>query len=240
MPFEKKTMNASNEFNKEKLLGKSFVFEALDSHARKELAEFSYVKRYEAGQKIFAMGEPGMSMMAIAEGSVRVSMMTPGDRDITLNDLQTGEVFGEIAMLDGGGRSANVDALTNCALVVLERRSFLDVLSRNPTLSIRLIELLCQRVRRSDERMIEVAFLDTQVRLSKLLLRLTTTAPGSSDRPLQKLSQSQSELASMIGNTRESVNRCLGKWQKAGLISLRDGWLVIKDRDRLEALAGEF
>lgn len=128
-------------------------------------------------------------------------------------------------------------ALTKCSLVVLERRSFLDVLSRNPQLSVRLIELLCQRVRRSDERMVEFAFLDSQVRLAKLVLRLTTMSPGSEEKPLKKLSQSQSELASMVGNTRENVNRSLGKWQKAGLISLQDGWLVVVDRDGLEALA---
>lgn len=230
-------MNTDGDLKKEKLLGKSFIFDALDDQARQELANFSYVKRYAAGDKIFTMGEPGQSMMAIAEGTVRVTMFTPSDREVTLNDLQAGDVFGEIAMLDGQERSANVKALTNCTLVVLERRALLDVLQRNPVLSVRLIELLCQRVRRSDERMIEIAFLDLPARLAKLLLRLTVAPPASEEKPLAKLSQSQSELASMIGNTRENVNRCLRKWQKAELINLQDGWLIIKDRDRLEALA---
>ncbi|MCK7613643.1 Crp/Fnr family transcriptional regulator [Roseibium sediminicola] len=230
-------MNTDGDLKKEKLLGKSFIFDALDDQARQELANFSYVKRYAAGDKIFTMGEPGQSMMAIAEGTVRVTMFTPSDREVTLNDLQAGDVFGEIAMLDGQERSANVKALTNCTLVVLERRALLDVLQRNPILSVRLIELLCQRVRRSDERMIEIAFLDLPARLAKLLLRLTVAPPASEEKPLAKLSQSQSELASMIGNTRENVNRCLRKWQKAELINLQDGWLIIRDRDRLEALA---
>ncbi|WP_305989161.1 Crp/Fnr family transcriptional regulator [Roseibium sp. MMSF_3544] len=218
-------------------MSKSFVFEALDGQARQELASFAYVKRVTSGETIFTMGAPGQSMMAIAEGTVRVTMLTPSAREITLNDMQAGDVFGEIALLDGGERSANVKALTNCTLVVLERRSLLDVLQRNPELSVRLIELLCQRVRRSDERMIEIAFLELPVRLARLLLRLTEAAPGSPDRPLKKLSQSQSELASMIGNTRENVNRCLRKWQKADLISLQDGWLIIDDREALEDIA---
>jgi len=230
-------MSTDGDLRKEKLLGKSFIFDALDDQARQELANFSYVKRFSAGDTIFTMGEPGQSMMAIAEGSVRVTMFTPSDREVTLSDLQAGDVFGEIAMLDGRERSASVKALTNCTLVVLERRALLDVLQRNPGLSIRLIELLCQRVRRSDERMIEIAFLDLPARLAKLLLRLTVAPPASEDKPLSKLSQSQSELASMIGNTRENVNRCLRKWQKAELIELKDGWLMLTDRDRLEALA---
>ncbi len=230
-------MEADGDFNRERLLSRSFVFDALDSRSKQELASFSYLKRYAAGDTIFNMGSPGQSMMAIAEGSVRVSMLAPNAREITLNDLQAGDVFGEIALLDGRERSANVKALTNCTLVFLERRSLLDVLRCNPELSIHLIELLCQRVRRSDERMIEIAFLDLPVRLAKLLLRLTVSAPGSEDRPLKKLSQSQSVLASMIGNTRENVNRCLRKWQKAELITLQDGWLIIRDRPGLEAIA---
>jgi CRP/FNR family cyclic AMP-dependent transcriptional regulator len=230
-------MAADADFKKEKLLSKSFIFDALDSNARQELADFSYVKRYAAGDTIFTMGMPGHSMMAIAEGSVRVSMFTPSDREVTLNDLTAGDVFGEIALLDGQDRSANVKALTNCTLVVLERRALLDLLQRDPGLSIKLIELLCQRVRRSDERMIEIAFLDLPARLARLVLRLSTAAPASAEKPLTKLSQSQSELASMTGNSRENVNRCLRKWQKADLIDLQGGWLIIKDRPRLEALA---
>ncbi|MTI00658.1 Crp/Fnr family transcriptional regulator [Roseibium sp. RKSG952] len=230
-------MQAGEELNKEELLGKSFVFEALNEKARRELAGFSYIKQYRAGEVVFTMGAPGQSMMAIAEGVVRVSVVTPTAREVTLNDMNAGEIFGEIALLDGGERSATVTALTNCTLVVLERRALLDLLHHDPKLSIRLIELLCKRVRRSDERMIEIAFLDLPARLAKLLLRLSVTAPGSPEKPLKKLSQSQSELAGMIGNSRENVNRCLRKWQKAELIGLENGWLKLIDRERLEEMA---
>jgi len=227
----------TGEFDKAKLLDKSFIFETLDDAVKRELADYAIIKRYAPGDVIFTAGATGQSMMAIAEGSVRVSMYTPKGREITLNDMQAGDVFGEIALLDGGERSADVKALTHCTMVVLERRFLLQVLRRNPDLSIHLIELLCQRVRRSDERMIEVAFLDLPIRLARLVLRLTTASPGSPERPLAKLSQSQSEIAAMIGNSRENVNRCLRRWQKAELITLRDGWLIIDDRPGLEEVA---
>lgn len=227
----------TGDFDKAKLLDKSFIFEAIDARVKQELADYALIRRYVSGDVIFTAGEQGQSMMALAEGSVRVSMLTPNGREIILNDLRAGDVFGEIALLDGGERSANVRALTNCTMVVLERRFLLEVLRRNPDLSIHLIELLCQRVRRSDERMIEVAFLDLPIRLARLVLRLTVAHPGSPDRPLTKLSQSQSEIAAMIGITRENVNRCLRRWQKAELITLRDGWLIIDDRPGLEEVA---
>lgn len=223
--------------DKEKLLGQSPIFRALDPDARRDLAAFAHVRRYAAGEVIFTMGSPDQSMMAIAEGTVRVEVVTPTGRDVTLSDLRPGDVFGEIALLDGGERSATVRALGSCTLVVLERRLLLDVLQRNPKLAIRLIELLCQRVRRSDERMMEIAFMSLPTRLARLLLRLSVSPPARPDAPLSRLSFSQSDLAKMIGNTRENVNRCLRKWQDGQLIDLRDGWLILNDRAGLEAIA---
>lgn len=230
-------MATDSSQDKYRLLGKSFIFEALDTEAREDLARFAFLKKFSAGEIVFTMGNPGHSMMAIAEGIVRVTMFTPSGGEVTLTDLNAGDVFGEIALLDGQERSATVKALTNCTLVVLERRNLFEILQRDHKFSVRLIELLCQRVRRSDERMIEGSFLDLPVRLAKLILRLSVAAPASEDRPLKKLSQSQSELAGMIGNTRENVNRCLRKWQKAGLVNMQDGWLFILDRSGLTKLA---
>lgn len=230
-------MVTESAHDKNRLLGNSFVFEALNAQAREDLARFAFLKKFAAGDVIFTMGTPGQSMMAIAEGMVRVSMFTPSGGELTLTDLKAGDVFGEIALLDGLERSASVKALTNCTVVALERRNLLEVLQRDTNLSIRLIELLCQRVRRSDERMIEGSFLDLPVRLAKLILRLSAAAPASEDRPLKRLSQSQSELAGMIGNTRENVNRCLRKWQKADLVNMQDGWLLILDRPSVAKIA---
>jgi CRP/FNR family transcriptional regulator, cyclic AMP receptor protein len=224
--------------DKEKLLGQSLVFQALDQEGRRRLAAFAHVKRFAAGETIFDMGEPGSSMMAIAEGTVRVELATSGGKDVILAELRAGDVFGEIALLDGGDRSASVRSTSNSTLVVLERRALLDVLQRHPEFSIRLIELLCRRVRRSDERMMEVAFMDLPQRLARLLLRLSVASPASIEAPQSRLSLSQSELARMIGNTRENVNRCLRKWQEGGLVDLKDGWLVLRNRSALSSLAG--
>lgn len=177
-------------------------------------------------------------MMAVSEGSVRIGVHTPAGRQVVLTEIPKGGVFGEIALLDGGERSADAVAVTNCKLVVLERSRFLPLLKRDVGLSIRLIEALCGQVRRSDERMLELAFLDLPSRLAKAVLRGSEREVAGRVEVSAKLSISQGELANMIGASRENVNRCLRRWQDADLIELKDGWLVIVDRAGLVELAG--
>lgn len=221
--------------DKQRLLGACFVFRALDDPARRELASHAYARSCRAGETIFRMGDAGQAMMAVARGTVRISVPTPGARQFVIADLAAGEVFGEIAVLDGGARSADATALTNCELVVLERRDVLALLERHPQAALKLLALLSARLRATDERMTEIAFLDVPTRLARTLLRATAGSPGNAS--VQRLSLSQSELAAMVGSTRENVNRCLGAWQRGGLVELRSGWLVIIDRAALAAIA---
>lgn len=223
------------DFDKAKLLGASFVFGALNEAARHDLAANARIQHFKAGDVIFSAGTHGSSMMAIAKGSVRISALTPTARDVVLAELQVGEVFGEITLLDGGERSADAIAQTNCTLVVLERRALLQLLGKTPEALIRLMELLCQRIRVSDERMMELAFLPLPVRMARSLLRASGEKSGAS--VTTKLSLTQTEIANTIGSSRENVNRALRKWQGLGLIELQDGWLIILDRDGLVNIA---
>ncbi len=217
------------QIDKEKLLCKSFIFETLDPETKQKLAKASRVQSVAAGDQIFAMGTSGNSMMAIAKGSVRITIQTPTARDVVLADLNEGDVFGEIAMLDGKERSADAKALTNCTLVVLERSILMRIMTEDPELPMHLINSLCASVRRSDERMLDIAFLQLPSRLAKTLLRLSDGPPVQ-----KKLSLSQSELADMLGSSRENVNRCLRKWQNDGIINMHNGWLILQDRDTIE------
>lgn len=232
-------MDATNTQTKAALLSKSFIFEALDESTQLELAARGRVQSHNAGDVIFSAGAAGDSMMAIAQGSVRISMLTPTARNVDLAELSTGEVFGEVAMLDGGERSADAHAVTNCTLVVLERQTLFAVLKTQPDMAVHLIELLCGRLRRSDERMMEFAFLQLPTRIAKTLLRISQRDGGAS-KPLSKLAVSQTEIANMIGGTRENVNRCLRNWQKADVVTLQDGWIHLSDRAELERLADDF
>jgi len=214
-----------------KLLEKCPLFSALDEAGRRELVSHAQPRSFAAREPICHIGQPGNSMMAIVVGTVRISLPTTKGREIILADLPAGELFGEIAMLDAKARSANATALTNCELLVLERRDVLRSLERNPAACLKMMEILCARIRRSDERMADIAFFDLPARLAKTLLRY----PAQGRSPA-KLSLSQRELAEMSGGTRENVNRCLRKWQRSGILELRDRWTVILRPDELEAL----
>jgi len=217
-----------------KLLEKCTLFGALDAMARRELAEHAHPRHFAAGDAICRIDEHGDSMMAVVLGVVRISLPAARGKEIILADLRAGEVFGEIALLDGKPRSANATALTNCELIVLERRDVLPFLERNPAACMKLMELLCARVRRSDERMSDIAFFDLPARLAKTLLSYPAQAHGAA-----KLSLSQRELAEMSGGTRENVNRCLRDWQRRGILELKDRWTIILKPEALRELVTE-
>jgi CRP-like cAMP-binding protein len=218
------------------LLAKSLLFGALDDGARRELAGHARRQNFDIGEPIFHVGAPGQSMMVILNGTVRVSLPGPRGKGVILADLPPGELLGEVALLDGKERSADATALTKCELVVLERRDVVAFLEKRPDVCLKLLELMCARLRKSDQRMSDIAFLELSVRLAKVLLDRIGSASRAGAKP--KLSLSQTELAGMIHATRENVNRCLGLWQRQGIVDLDEGELIILQRDSLGAIAG--
>ena len=218
-----------------KVLERCALFRALGERERIDLAAHAQPRTFAPNQPIFHLGEPGYSMMGVVVGTGRIWLPTPKGRDIILADLSAGELFGEIALLDGKARSANATALTNCELLVLERRDVLPFLERSPTACLNLMQMLCARVRRSDERMAEIAFFDLPARLARVLLRYPAAGRGPA-----KLSLSQRELAEMSGSTRENVNRCLRDWQRQGILDLKNRWTIVLKPEALHALEETF
>jgi CRP/FNR family transcriptional regulator, cyclic AMP receptor protein len=214
-----------------KLLEKCGLFSSLDEKARRDIAACAMPRNFAASESICRLGDRGDSMMAVVVGTVRISRPTSRGKEIILADLGSGELFGEIALLDGKPRSANVVALTNCELMILERRNLIPFLERNPAACMKLMEILCARIRRSDERMSDIAFFNLPIRLAKTLLNYQPDVRAGA-----KLSLSQSELAEMAGGTREKVNRCLRDWQRQGIIELKNRWTIIRKPEALHAL----
>jgi CRP/FNR family transcriptional regulator, cyclic AMP receptor protein len=214
-----------------KLLEQSPLFAGMHEYARRELVAQALPRNFVAGEPICHLGDPGLSMMAVVAGTVRISLPTVKGREIILADLPAGELFGEIALLDGKPRSANATALTKCELLVLERRHVTPLLEANPAVCLKLMEMLCARIRRSDERMADIAFFDLPTRLAKVLLNYPEKAHGATS-----LSLSQGELAEMAGGTRENVNRCLRDWRRRGIVTSKDGWTIILKAEELRRL----
>jgi CRP-like cAMP-binding protein len=214
-----------------RLIANCFLFQGLGSEERLQLVSRARIRRFAANDVIFLQGSPGASMMAVLSGQVRISISSPDGKELLLAIVQPGEVFGEIALLDGKERSADARAQTACSLAVLDRREVLVFLERHPEAWVRIVEMLCERFRENTQHAAEVSLLHLPARLAKALLRVESErAPGS--KPL-----SQRELGNMIGAARESVNKCLSDWQRRGAIRIDDNDIVILDRASIEALA---
>ena len=145
------------------------------------------------------MGDPGDSMMLVMSGQVRISYPSEDGRTVVLNELERGAVFGEIALLDGGARSAEAMAATNCSLLVFERGVFTDMLKSNWALTEAVLKLVCARLRRSDDRMADLAFSDLPGRLAKTLIARAKPAPKGGTL---RVSDTQGELATLAGGSR--------------------------------------
>lgn len=216
------------------LLGKCLLFRAVDEDTRRQLATRMHRRSFRRGEPIFHIGAPGESMVVILSGTVRVSLPGPRGKTVILADLAVGEILGEVALLDGKDRSADATALTNCSLAVLERRDVVPLLLKRPEVCLKLLELMCARLRKSDEQMAEIAFLELPARLAKVLLE--RIGSPTNKVPVPKLALSQSELANMINASRENVNRCLRDWQRHGIVAINSGWISILKRDALDAI----
>jgi len=193
------------------------------------------MRHFAAGETIFLMGSPGGSMMAVLSGTVRISISSPEGREVVLAVLQPGEVFGEIALLDGKERTADARAMTACDLAVLERRDVLEFLERQPNAWPRVVEVLCDLLRATDLQMAEVAMQQLPVRLAKVLLRMTYVEALS--RPADRVQVSQRELGNIVGAARESINKCLSEWQRSGWVRIDRTSITIADRTTLERVA---
>jgi CRP-like cAMP-binding protein len=213
-----------------KLLSRHFLFTRLPEAALADIAALATTRRLADGETIFEKGEPGSSMMAVVDGRVRISLFSEDGKEIILNIIEAGGLFGEVALLDGGERTANATAMGRTTLLVLDRRDVFPFLERNPAIMMRLFEVLCERVRRTSELVEDVALLDFEARLARLLLRLAATYGRKTDGRLAiGLRLSQQDLGHLVASTRESVNRQLNRWAAEGLIEMDRSRITILD-----------
>lgn len=212
------------------------VLGALPREELDRLAQRVSTKTYRPGQSVFMKGDPGTTLMAVLKGRVRISCFAADGREIVLAVLDPGEVFGEIAMIDGGERTADAVAQEDAELLILHRRDFFPILEANPRVALRLLEILAGRLRRTDQQ-IEDNYLPLRPRLAKRLLFLADHYGKPVDGGVQiAIRLPQTLLASMVGTTREAVNKQLGEFRNAGLIGMGRGTVTICDRPGLEEI----
>jgi CRP-like cAMP-binding protein len=222
---------------KRKIFERHLLFGKLSAKEIDALISYARVERYRAGREIFAKGSPGQSLMAVLRGSIKISSLSESGKEIVFTIFNAGEIFGEIAVLDGEERSADASALTDCELLVLNRRDLLPVLENRADLCMILLKTLCRRLRVTTEQVEDVMFRHLESRVAKALVQLAESVGLHGVRsPSVELHVSQRELGNMAGGSRESVNKHLQIWHRQGLIDLSKGSIMIRKIEAIKRL----
>ena len=233
-------MAARAEVDYAAILSRNQLLNQLESHEMEELLTLANVERFEAQGVIFNKGDPGDRLYAILSGQVGINTVSRDGKEIFLNILDAGEVFGEIAMLDGKERTAGAVAMKQTELMKIGRSDFLPFLERHPQLCIRLMAVLCERLRWTSDIIEDTIFLDIPRRLAKRLLTLVDRHGESVSGGVKiQIKLSQEDLAHMLGATRESINKGIRALHQSGAISYEGGYMVVRDMGQLERLFGD-
>ena len=223
---------------KRQIFERHFLLGKLSRDEIDTLLHFARVERYRAGDEIFSKGSPGQSMMAVLRGTVKMTSVSYDGREIVFRIMYPDDYFGDIALIDGGERSADAVAMADCELLVLNRRDFMPILEKRADICLILLKVLCYRLRQTTEQVEDVLFRHIESRIAKQLLQLSESASLHSHPGLSAdLHIPQRELGHIAGCSRESVNKTLHIWQKAGLITLGRGSVMIRDLAEIRRLA---
>jgi CRP/FNR family transcriptional regulator, cyclic AMP receptor protein len=234
MPGPKDIAPHPRDADKRALLQNNYLFSKLSPKHIDRLTACVVGKSVPRATSIFAKGDPGSSLFAICQGTVKISVPSVDGHDAVFNLFGKGDIFGEIALLDGRPRTADAVAITDCELFVIERRDFLPLVREEPDIALKLIEILCARLRQTTEQAENLMFLHLPGRLAKALLRLSESDGRGCER---KVVVTQKDLGNIIGMSRESTNRQLRIWEEQGWVRLERGGIVILCVKALERIA---
>jgi CRP/FNR family cyclic AMP-dependent transcriptional regulator len=229
---------ANAPLNREEILAGHFLLRHLRADELSRLASGAALVRYRAQATIFQKGDAGGSMMAVVSGRVKICIYSADGKELVLNIIDRGGMFGEIALLDGQPRSADAVAIEAAELLVLERNRLMPFLTANPDIASRMIGVLCQRLRHTSDALEDALLRDAPSRVARGLLRLAGTFGKQEGRGLRlDIKLSQQQIGNLIGISRESTNKHIVEWTRAEILAVNNGYITILDRKALESMS---
>ncbi len=221
---------ASSTRAEPELLAQVGLFGDLTTAELVGLARLMRPRPYAKDEVIYLRGDPGTAFYVIASGKVKIALTSPDGKELILRRLGPGGFHGELALLDDEPRSADAVATEVSVLLVLQRDAFRQFLAEHPDIATKLLGTVSQYLRRNAELIQDATFLDVPARLARILLELASQ-PGNAELPPPGAvipdRMKQGELASLVGATRESINKWLGSFEKQGLISYDKGQITL-------------
>jgi len=182
-------------------------------------------RNYRRGEVVFRQDDPGNALYLIQSGTVKISRQGEDGREITLTLLHSGEYFGELALLDDEPRSADAIAVEASTMYMLPKAEFKSFLLANPHVPLQMLSAMSRMyVRRLTDAVQDAVFLDVPARLARVIVQMHISTPRPESQPLRT---TQADLASMIGATRESVNKWLGYFERRGWVKRSRGALSV-------------
>jgi CRP-like cAMP-binding protein len=221
------------------LLARTSLFAGLDESELLALGACARRRTYQKGEHVFHQGDAGDAVFVLAEGRVKVIFASAEGDEMILATLQPPDVFGELALIDGGPRSASIQTLEPTAVLTLSRATLLDLMARHPAVTDLVLRSLGRLVRRMMAQAGDLVFLDLHGRVAKLLLSLIEGRAGHSGGfSSLELKLTQSDLAAMVGGSRQSVNQILHNFERRGYLRLKGQGLIVHDLEGLRRRAG--
>ena len=220
------------------LLGRTQLFAELDKQSLARLGERTMERSYRKGQLVFHQGDLGDSLFVIVEGLVKVFVTSEEGDEMVLVTLPSPETFGELALIDGGPRSASAETLEPTSVLSLTRSTLLEVMHEHPELTESLLRSIGGVVRRLTEQASDLVFLDLHGRVAKLLLALAAErGEKRGEEIMLDLHMTQSDLAGMVGGSRQSVNQILRTFERRGYLEFHGRQVVLKEPELLRRRA---
>ena len=203
-------------------------FESLDQEELEALSDVTFTRTFDRDNVIILAEEEGDTLFIIKKGQVKVSIVSEEGREVILSLLGPNSVFGELSLLDGKPRSANVIATEETDLLILRRSDFLELIYKTPQIATALLAELASRLRKTDRQIEGLALLDVTSRISETLLQLATgQGRESTDGVVIENRPTHQEMANMSGTTRETVSRVLKRLESEGYIACRGRKITI-------------
>lgn len=211
------------------------IFLGLSDAERSRITELFKARKVAKNEMILMAEEAGSTFYVIIKGSFKISMISREGREMILSTLTEGAFFGEMSLLDGKKRSANVTALEQGELMALRRKDFLGILEEMPHIAIKIMEELAKRMRRADQQIKSLALLDVLGRVAGTIIRLGEDRGVARDEGIEILNRpSHQALANMAGTSRETVTRVLGDLRNQGFIEMDEKRLFIRNEKQMD------
>jgi len=222
------------------------IFEGLSEEELRHIADLAVPRSYQAGEVIFREGDRSDTCFIVRSGRVRITRTHPGGRRLTLAELGAGEMFGELSMFDGEGRSATVETLEDTSTLALLEGDIQRLMRSHPDIAVKMLKRLASRLRQANEKLARQSFQPVAGRVASTLLAQVearrahalagtdTDSAGDSGGPGDiVIEATQADLAQLAGSSRESASRFLADLERAGVVTTSRGKVVVHDAEAL-------